>query len=237
MHSSGYGLDMPLSHRLARSFIAPMFITGGLDAVRNPKSKANAVEKVAGQLSALGLPEDPVQLVRLNGAVQLAAGSLLAIGRVPRLASAALAASLVPTTLAGHRFWEETDPAVKANQRIQFLKNLAMLGGLLLAAMDTNGAPSLRWRAKKAAGKATASIGSMGSSIGGHAPHAGSFNEHVSALADGAGALGERAAVAVGPLLERVIELAGSAGGKAGDSATRFGEAVGARAVSLAHAI
>ncbi len=228
---------MPLSHRLARSFIAPMFITGGLDAVRNPNDKAKAVEKVAGQLSAFGLPEDTVQLVRLNGAVQLAAGSLLAIGRVPRLASVALAASLVPTTLAGHRFWEETDPAAKADQRMQFLKNLAMLGGLLLAALDTNGAPSLRWRAKKAAGKATASIGSMGSSIGGHAPHAGSFNEHVSALADGAGALGERAAVAVSPLLERVIELAGSAGGKAGDTATRFGEAVSSRAVSLAHAI
>lgn len=224
---------MPLSHRLARSFIAPMFITGGLDAVRNPHDKAKAVEKVAGQLSGLGLPNDPVQLVRLNGAVQLAAGTLLAIGRVPRLASVALAASLVPTTLAGHRFWEETDPAAKADQRMQFLKNLAMLGGLLLAAMDTEGAPSLRWRAKKAAGKATASI----SSIGGHAPHAASFTEHVSALADGAGALGERTAVAVSPLLERVIELAGSAGGKAGDSATRFGEAVSARAVSLAHAI
>ena len=228
---------MPLSHRLARSFIAPMFIADGFDVLRNPNDKAKAVEKVAGQLSALGLPEDPVRLVRLNGAVQLAAGSLLAIGRVPRLASVALAASLVPTTLAGHRFWEETDPAAKADQRMQFLKNLAMLGGLLLAAMDTNGAPSLRWRAKKAAGKATASIGSMGSSIGGHAPHAGSFTEHVSTLSDGAGALGERAVVAVGPLLERVIELAGSAGGRAGDTATRLGEAVSSRAVSLAHAI
>ena len=228
---------MPLSHRLARSFIAPMFITGGLDAVRNPIGKSEAVEKVARQLSSFGLPKDPVQLVRLNGAVQLAAGSLLVIGRVPRLASVALAASLVPTTLAGHRFWEETDPVVKATQRIQFLKNLAMLGGLLLAVMDTNGAPSLGWRAKKAAGKATASIGAMGASIGGHAPLAGSLADHVSALADGAGAFGERAAGAVSPLLERAMELAGSVGEKAGDRAARVGEAMSAKAASLAHVL
>ncbi len=235
-NSIGYEPVMPLSHRLARSFIAPMFIAEGFDSVRNPIDKAKAAEKVAGQLSGLGLPEDPAQLIRLTGAVQLGAGALLAIGRVPRLASVALAASLVPT-LAGHRFWEETDLVAKADQRMQFFKNLAMLGGLMLAAMDTNGAPSLGWRAKKAAGKATASIGSMGSSIGGHAPHAGSFTEHVSALSEGAGALGERAVVAVGPLFERVIELAGSAGGRAGDTATRLGEAVSSRAVSLAHAI
>lgn len=220
---------MPLSHRLARSFIAPMFITSGLDAVRNPNDKAKV-----GELSGLGLPQDPVQLVRLTGAVQLAAGLLLAIGRLPRLASAALAVSVVPTTLNGHRFWQESDPATKSDQRMQFMKNLAMLGGLLLAAIDTNGSPSLRWRAKKAASNATASIGS---SFGGHAPHAGSLSEHVSALAGGAGALGERAAVAVSPLVERVIDLAGSAGAKAGDSAMRLGEAVSSKAVSLTHAI
>ena len=44
-----------------------------------------------------------------------------------------LAASLVPTTLAGHRFWEETDPQAKAMQRLQFAKNTSVLGGLLLA--------------------------------------------------------------------------------------------------------
>ncbi len=228
---------MSLSHRLARSFIAPMFIADGFDSVRHPDGKAKAVEKVAEQLSGLGLPKDPVQLVRLNGAVQLTAGLLLAVGRVPRLASAALVASLVPSTLSGHRFWEETDPVSKADQRTQFLKNLAMLGGLLLAAMDTNGAPSLRWRAKKAAGRATASIGSIGSSIGDHAPHASSLTDHVSAWAEGAGALGERAAGAVSPLVERAIELAGSVGEKAGDRATRVGEAVSAKATSLANAL
>ena len=104
---------------------------------------------------AMRLPEDPVTLVRLNGVVQVAAGALLAAGRLPRVSSAVLAASLVPTTLAGHRFWEEEDTTTRAVQRISFMKNLAMLGGLLLAATDTEGRPSLGWRARKAAKRAS----------------------------------------------------------------------------------
>ncbi len=64
--------------------------------------------------------------------MQVTAGVMLAAGIVPRLAAAVLAGSLVPTTLAGHRFWAEEDARARATQRIQFLKNVAMLGGLLL---------------------------------------------------------------------------------------------------------
>jgi len=42
----------------------------------------------------------------------------------------------VPTTLAGHRFWEATDEKERAMQRIQFMKNMAMLGGLLLVVTE-----------------------------------------------------------------------------------------------------
>jgi len=43
-----------------------------------------------------------------------------------------LAACLIPTTFVGHPYWKEENPAAKANQKIHFLKNLAMLGGLLV---------------------------------------------------------------------------------------------------------
>jgi hypothetical protein len=75
------------------------------------------------------------------------AGSLLALGKFPRLASTVLAASLVPTTVAAHSFWQEQDPEVRAKQKVQFLKNLGLLGGLLLAAVDTEGKPGLAYRA------------------------------------------------------------------------------------------
>jgi putative oxidoreductase len=93
----------------------------------------------------------PEQAVRINGAVQLVAGSLLALGRWPRLSALAIAATLVPTTLAGHRFWEAEEDEVQAQQRTHFLKNLSMLGGLLIASADTAGSPSVAWRTRHAA--------------------------------------------------------------------------------------
>jgi hypothetical protein len=75
---------------------------------------------------------------------------LLGLGRFPRLSALALAATLVPTTLAGHRFWEAEDDAGRTQQQIHFLKNLSMLGGLLIAADDTGAAPSLLWRGRHA---------------------------------------------------------------------------------------
>jgi len=100
------------------------------------------------------LPGDTTTWVRVNAAVQIAAGVALAIGKLPRVAALALAGSLVPTTLAGHRFWDEPDGAAKNGQRIQFLKNMSMLGGLLLAADDTGGRPSVPWRMHQAAERA-----------------------------------------------------------------------------------
>jgi uncharacterized membrane protein YphA (DoxX/SURF4 family) len=131
---------MTLTQRIARPMLAGMFIVGGNDAVRHPASKAARAEPVALAVAQpLGLPDDVTQLVQINGAVQVGAGVLLAVGRLPRLAAAALAASLVPTTIAGHPFWKETDKQVRNAQRLQFLKNLAMLGGLVLAMGDRRG--------------------------------------------------------------------------------------------------
>ncbi len=84
----------------------------------------------------------------------MAAGTLLALGRFPRLSALALAATLVPTTLAGHRFWEAGEETDQAQQRIHFLKNLSMFGGLLIAAADTAGRPSVAWRTRHAASTA-----------------------------------------------------------------------------------
>jgi putative oxidoreductase len=140
---------MPLIRATARPMLAAMFVTGGLDAVLHPKAKAPAAQRVAPAIAKrlpFPLPEDPVQLVRINGAVQLLAGLSLATGRLPRLSALALACSLVPTTLAGHRFWEKSDSNERRMQQQQFTKNLSMLGGLILAAVDLEGRPGLRHR-------------------------------------------------------------------------------------------
>jgi putative oxidoreductase len=133
--------------------LASIFIVQGIDSLLHPDTKAPAAEKVVRPLAERvpAVPDDVEQAVRLNGAVQVVAGSLLAIGKFPRLSAAALAATLLPTTAAGHRFWESDDKLERDQQKIHFLKNLSMLGGLLIAAGDTAGNPSVVWRSRHAA--------------------------------------------------------------------------------------
>src|SRR4051794_20190630 len=126
-----------LTRRFARPLMAAIFIQGGIDVLRNPGPRVQRARPVTETLAdVLHLPEDPEQLVKLNAAAHIAFGTLLALNKVPRLSAAVLATSLVPTTIGGHRFWEETDPQAKAMQRVHFFKNLAILGGLIVAATD-----------------------------------------------------------------------------------------------------
>lgn len=121
---------------LARPLLAGIFVAGGLNSARQPESKVPPVEKLAKK--ALGeransLPPLPT-LIRADGIVKAVAGSAMAVGVAPRLSALVLSGSLVPTTLAAHDFWDLKDPAARAQQQIQFLKNAGLLGGLLLVA-------------------------------------------------------------------------------------------------------
>jgi putative oxidoreductase len=138
---------------IARSALGAIFISGGLDALRAPSPKAKLAAPVTEKArDAAGfLPDDDEQLVRINGGVHVAAGSLLVLVKLPRLSALVLAGSLIPTTLGGHRFWEAPDDDAKKAQQLQFTKNLAMFGGLIFAALDRKGNPSLGWRARRAA--------------------------------------------------------------------------------------
>src|SRR5699024_3412363 len=69
---------------------------------------------------------------RAEGAAMVTGGAALALGIVPRAAATGLVASLLPTTVAGHPFWETADPAVREVRKIQFLKNVGLIGALLL---------------------------------------------------------------------------------------------------------
>jgi putative oxidoreductase len=133
--------------------VASIFVIQGFDTFRHPEKVAPRAEPVVRPLADrfTVVPAKTEDAVRLNGAVQMAAGTLLALGRFPRLSALALAATLVPTTAAGHRFWEAEEDADRTQQRIHFLKNLSMFGGLLIAAADTSGQPSLAWRTRHGA--------------------------------------------------------------------------------------
>ncbi len=154
--SSGYNRLVSISRRIARPLLASAFIAEGWSAIRNPDPGGEAAPEALGVAAAETAGEPPipgadnvVALVRLNGAVQVGGGVLLALGKFPRLASLALMGTIIPTTYAGHRFWEEPDDETRARKKMQLLKNLGLLGGLIFSAVDTEGAPSVSWRTRR----------------------------------------------------------------------------------------
>lgn len=133
---------MTLLRAVARPMLASMFVTGGINSLRNANAMAPEAKPVADAIVPLAekagipLPSDPATLVRIDGAIHVAAGAMLATGRLPRLSALALAATLVPTTATGHAFWKAPTPAIKADQKVHFFKNVSMIGGLLMATLD-----------------------------------------------------------------------------------------------------
>lgn len=159
--------------------LSAIFISGGINALRNPQGHVQVARPVldavgpavdkATEVAPIKQRPDDEMLVKAEAGVKIVAGTMLALGKWPRLAATALAASLVPTTAAGHRFWEETDAQVKAQQQIHFFKNVSLLGGLLIAAADTGGKPSLGWRGRRAAKLAATAVGGQSAALGGTA--------------------------------------------------------------------
>jgi len=157
-----YEGGMTVVRALARPLLSMIFVVQGANSIRNPEPlvpKAQPVtdrlvpmvKKVAPPQVSERIPETTVNLVRLNGVVQVVGGLALATGKGRRLGAATLAATLLPVTVAGHPFWQMKDKESRQAQRIQFMKNLGLLGGLLLAAVDTEGKPGVAWRASHGA--------------------------------------------------------------------------------------
>ena len=148
---------MSLSRLVARPMIAAGIIYLAQGALRKPEPvtprAASVTDKVvpAMQKAGIPLPSDPESLVRLNAGVQIAGALALGTGRAPRLGAGLVAGSLVPTTIAGHQFWAERDPAAKKAQTMQFFKNLALTGAMIIVAGDTDGKPGVAWRTRRAA--------------------------------------------------------------------------------------
>ncbi len=136
--------------------LAATFVTTGVDAFLHPMARAKTARPLVHSLPpAAHLPKDPELVVRGAGVVMALGGSLLAVGRLPRLSALALAVGSAPATYLDHPFWLEEDPEHRRAQRRQFLKNVGLIGGVLLASVDTEGHPGLAWRSRHAVQDAT----------------------------------------------------------------------------------
>jgi len=163
---------MTVIRRLARPMLATTFIYGGVQALRNTSAVAEEAKhvndgvrdlaaKVAPQVQ---VPADDATLVRINAALHLVGGFGLATNRFPRVSALLLAGSIVPSTIAGHPFWAKKG-SERDDELSHFLTNVSALGGLVLAAVDTEGKPGVTWRATHAAGSARRSAASSANSL------------------------------------------------------------------------
>jgi uncharacterized membrane protein YphA (DoxX/SURF4 family) len=144
--------------------LSAVFISRGVESLRSPKPAADATRQTLDGLSKLpdpvgtNVPSDAETVAKVNAAVQIGGGLLLATGKFPRIASIALAASVVPGSLGGNAFWNQSDPQRKSEERKAFITDISLLGGLIIAAVDTEGRPSLGWRGRRAAHKVSEAV-------------------------------------------------------------------------------
>jgi uncharacterized membrane protein YphA (DoxX/SURF4 family) len=201
-----------LIRRIARPLLSVAFIGQGVDAIRNPKTAADAARPALDGMRQLpdpigtNVPTNAENFARVNAAVQIGGGLLLATGKMPRLASAALAFTVIPGSLGGHMFWNEPDAQRKADERRAFMTDLSLLGGLIIAAVDTEGKPSLGWRGRRAARAVTAAL-PVGAASGG----ALSDSAFAEKLGHGLSVARERGAELADVARDRAPEIAGAA--------------------------
>lgn len=153
--------------RLARPMLATVFVIDGVETLRNPQAHvadaAPLVEKTAPvvekgeqavneRVSATvpPVPKDTETLVKALAGVKIGAGVLFALGKAPRISALALTASHLPSTVSRHAFWSESDPAARSRKTTGLATDVALLGALMLASVDTAGQPGIAWRAGKA---------------------------------------------------------------------------------------
>jgi len=148
---------MSLLRAAARTMLASYFIVNGLKAYRHPETLTAAAQPVADRVLPLAnstlppqaaayLPEDVTGLVKASGALQIAGGLSLATGIGRRVGAGVLAATMIPHVLASRPL--AARGAEREVAKSLLTKNVALLGGVLLAAQDTEGKPNLAWRAR-----------------------------------------------------------------------------------------
>lgn len=145
---------MALSRRVARPLLSSAFLVGSIQVLKDPRPAAEEIRPHVDRLvstaqgAGVPLPQDPMLLARIGAAVQLGAAGALALGKAPRLSAVVLGATLAPTLASGLG-------AGASNRDLSHAaRSASLLGGLLLASVDTEGRPGLAWRARRAAADA-----------------------------------------------------------------------------------
>lgn len=142
--------------KIARPMLASVFVWDAVDTLRNTTEHVAETESVLSGLRKVlpapysdYVPADPELVARGLASAKVASGSLFALGKAPRTSAAVLALTHLPS-LFGNAFWNADNEADKKDKRTGFVTDTALIGALAILTQDTEGNPSLRWRAQKA---------------------------------------------------------------------------------------
>jgi uncharacterized membrane protein YphA (DoxX/SURF4 family) len=132
---------------LARILLGAAYVQQGIEQLRHPQEPAEAarpyVKRIAGSTP---LPDDPTLVVRAGGGALVIGGLGLATNTAPRLAAALLALVAVPFAILRHPI--DGLSALRGPQGTRLLTDLGLVGGAVIAALDTEGRPGIAWRAR-----------------------------------------------------------------------------------------
>ncbi len=157
---------MTIVRFVARPLLASSFIASGVDRLKNSDNTAKQLQPVlerAGKTvpSIRSVTGNEQLVAKVLGGTQVGAGLLLGIGKLSRMAALLLVLTSALNTVVESRSADANTKEDKTQRRNQLLKNVSLIGGVLLAAVDTNGRPGLAWRAEHLAGDARKSAKSL----------------------------------------------------------------------------
>jgi putative oxidoreductase len=125
---------------VARILMAAIFLTSGFAKLTDP---AGAI----GHMTASGIPAADV-LVYVAGIAEILGGLSLVFGFFARLGALGLVVLLAIINVTMHAFWL-VEGQERLMQTVQFVKNLAVMGGLLLLYAVGPGRFSIDWKMRK----------------------------------------------------------------------------------------
>ncbi len=121
---------------VGRVMISMIFLMSGM-------GKVFQFDGQVGYAASQGIPMASAAIA-VSAIIEIAAVIMIVVGYKARLGAAALFLWMIPVSFMMHAFWTITDPMAMQINMIMFMKNIAMMGGMMLIMAYGSGPKSLK---------------------------------------------------------------------------------------------
>ena len=112
---------------LGRILYGGFFLLGGINHFMH-------LGMMSGYSASKGVPAAKAAVI-VSGLLIILGGFCIIVGCSPEIGVACIVLFLLPVTFVMHAYWTETDPMQQMSQRVNFQKNIALLGAALMLLM------------------------------------------------------------------------------------------------------